>query len=261
MKKELIKKQEDLKNASINAMTGEKFIIPQDDPEWLKAREISKDGLATIITPSGKKLEIQRRGVSAEEIGQIMSSTSLTVEEKNTALANYFVQENADNSMFAAEIFQSRGMFTKEARHFHTQMRYDFENFANMFESFLRTRARAIFKSLGLKDEDVVKLMKKVIELEGDTLKAALFLRWVQFDDAQYTLLDLAVGFLDEAETLKEGVDKLTAEREKLKGGGTYISKSGRIYNLHDVSIREIVEKEFLEENKKVEQINEQSQF
>jgi hypothetical protein len=248
-KDKLIKKEEDLKNTSINAMTGEAFTIPADDPEWLKARETDKDGKAVIVTPSGKRLEIHRRGMTADELGAIMLTPNLTSEERNNAVTQYLVCENQDNAMFTAELFQSRGLYTKEARHFYSQMRQDFENFAGMFETWLRSRAKSIAKGLGLSDERMVELMKESVK----TKKEVEFFE----DPAENTLLCFAIGCLDEAEMLKAGVDKLTTERERLKGGGTFVSKNGKLYNLHDSNIREVVEKEFLEENpdaaKKVE--------
>jgi hypothetical protein len=254
-KKSIVKIDEkDMKNVSVNAMTGEPFVIPKDDPRWLKNREIDKDGKAIIITPSGKTLEIHRRGMNAEELAAIMLTPNLTSEERNNAVTQYLIQENQDNAMFAAEIFQSRGMYTKEARHFHSQMRLDFENFAGMFQTFLRMRAKEIFKGLGLSDEQVVMFMKKLVEYGNDmdkVLKEFFYVKnkWPVFTGSERILLDLAIGFLDEAETLKEGIDKLTDERERLKGAGTYVSKSGKIYNLHDTTIREIVQKEWLEEH------------
>jgi CRISPR/Cas system CSM-associated protein Csm2 small subunit len=258
MKKELIKKEDkvikvpddaDVKNMGINAITGEPFIIPKDNDEWIKNREIDKDGSSIIITPSGKKLELKRRGVDAKELGAIMLSDDLTKDEKNKAVSQYIAQEFSDNGMFVAEIFQSRGTYTKEARHFYSQMRFDFENFAGIFQRFLEDRAKSIIKLLELSKSEIEKIIKDLPKVKGD-IHEALLKSGIIMEKSQEILLEFAIACLNESDALKDGIDRLTKERERLKGGGSYISKNGNVYNLNDIDIAEVVQKEW-EENQK----------
>jgi hypothetical protein len=180
-------------------------------------------------------------------MAEIQLSSTLTREEKDRALADYLWQNLHDNSAALAELYQYKGIFIKDSRKFAAMIRFDFEQFVKVFITFLDDTAKYIFDNLGIED---YKLLKDEMKKYDGDLKKVLEANKFDLNKSERTFLGMAIHFIDEGESLQKSVDSIKQAREKEKGGGTYVSKSGKIYNLYDTDIAEIVRQEYDDEHK-----------
>lgn len=219
-----------------------------DHPEYLAQKDIKTVDEQTIeimnpLTRNKATITINREGTTEQRLAAILLHPDATVDEKDLFLSNYLLEKGLDSASFLAELYRSKGAFTKESRLFKTQMRFDYESFVNMFTIFLDTTADSIIKNLTLVEP--ADLYEKVVSLisnkKCDSIREAIivFLKQKDIQSPNIALLEMAVRYRDQAETLRSTTRKITEERAREKGYGIYIGTNGKIYSIFDKDIEE----------------------
>jgi hypothetical protein len=232
------------------------------DPEHFEELKKIKEDSSTVnivnpITGKSALVKISRDGTTDEKLAAIMLHPESTREQKDSMIANYLFERGLESASFLMELFKSKGMHTKETRAFKSQIRFDFEMLVNLFVNWLESTSENIRLSLGLNEsfyEDYVKMVEKNRKLKGkldpdDLVKIMKKMFDKKISKEMLSLYTLYVRFKEQSKTLVEEVRKITMMREKERGWGIYVSKTGKIYDITDKDISEIVMKECEEYN------------
>jgi hypothetical protein len=123
-------------------------------------------------------------------------------------------------------------------------VRFDFENFVSTFVTFLRDAAKSIIREYNLEDEWDL-FMHTLIDNKSNITKTLKQMNMLgAYTRSEMSMILLAAQFQSEADMLQKSVDKIKQSRERETGMGIYVSSSGQIYDLNDISIADIVRKE-----------------
>jgi len=184
------------------------------------------------LTGNRSLVTINSDGTTDEKAAAILIHPEASKEQKEVAIAAWLFERGRENSSFLMELFQSKGLHTKETRQFKTQMRFDFESFVNLFTAHLDEQSEAILKNLHLS----VKMYDEILE---DVVKSHSIQRSIEkiagtMSDERRALVEIAARFKDEAESLRNQTKKIAEERMKEKGYGIYIDSKGEIYSIFD---------------------------
>lgn len=146
-----------------------------------------------------------------------------------------------------------KGIHTKETRVFKSQMRFDFEKFAEQFCLYLEEQVKLADSTLGISVEDERREFLKFVQERNEIVKK------VEGKSQTYTYFDYFlykypkspdnVGFnigrmwslqimsaiqaYETAQIIRAHIRRIAEAREQEKGKGIYISSAGRPY-LHD---------------------------
>jgi len=175
-------------------------------------------------------------------------------EQMQSAVSLYLFEKGKESSSFMLDLMASKGQFMQKAHIFQTNMRFDFTMFVGMFSNFLLTTAQSIVEII-LPGCDVIDLESRAMqfikdnknvtyEVDGKSQKMGLreFLRSESINynigTSEYAMVEMAVRFVSEAQTLNEGIQRMAQEREQANGKGILIGKDGKPYNLYKEGVK-----------------------
>lgn len=242
-----------VKKSVLSGSLDEESVI-QDDPKYLALKEIKtpEEEEITVTNPlTGKTalVTLKRNGTTEENIAAIMLHPDATRDQKDMMIANYLFEQGKESSSFLMELFRSKGQLTKETRSFKTQTRYDFESFVNSFTVSIESAAESVLRNYDITKEKLLSLLeesRKGKKHIGKVLKT----HKIGKTTADVAVIEMAIRLKDSVEVMRDGVNRITKLREQQAGKGMYISSTGKIYDLTDKDIADVIreDKKALEE-------------
>lgn len=240
--------------------------------------EISKYGLVpseTVETTdpiSGQKylVPVDRTGHNERKLIMALADPNLTRDRKDFELSMYMFERGKENVSMLLDLMRYKGAHTKESHVFKATMRFDFESFVSQFTSYLRDRILFAQEILGIdivqerneffafakeriaKDKEAGEEPKKYSYLDFAKYKYP-GLEWGEQDGSTHPLavptqprmtaylIAQAIHDLDESEHLASTVKKIAEAREKEKGKGIYLDRSGRPYSLDNPDLDKVI--------------------
>ncbi len=224
--------------------------IPRDYSPKAVKKELKETGLAATETirvrneVSGKvtDITIERDGTPESKLILALADKGKTRDQKDSILSMYLFERGKDNASFLMDLFRFKGEHTKETRMFKSQVRFDFEQFVATFCNHLDAMARMIVDELDINFEDFKGYAKGYAEYLKNHLGASFRSYMVTIekkgmDASSYVFMREAIGYISEADKLREVVKAVAKNREADRGKGIYLDASGRPYSIQDESI------------------------
>lgn len=200
---------------------------------------------------TGKKslITLDRTGHTEQKLIVALANPDLSREKKDHALSMYLWERGAENSSLLVDLMRYKGEHTKESRVFQSRMRFDFESFVAIFISHLVGQAERLGKTLGIDIREEKSAFENWLHLPNNTEKEYTYLNYYQsnaseIDLDRVALIEMAMYDLDQADSLRKSVDRITQARMARQGGGIYVDRNGRPFNANDPDIEEIVKKD-----------------
>lgn len=184
--------------------------------EKIQAIKTPDEEKITITTNSGEKKEIVlcRKGTTERALGELLLDKNTDTDKKNAMLASYLFEKGKESASFIADLMVYKGSHTKETRAFKTQMRFDFEAFANMMVLGMHDISKGINK-----DMEDSKELKEVVQNMSDRFNSL-------------------------ANTISNRVNAIKESRMRDKGYGIYINGQGKAYSIFDDKVFEEIDRE-----------------
>lgn len=214
--------------------------------------EIKKFGVAAtevveykdVFTGQLKKIIIDRRGTTDEKLALALLDDKVSRDQKDSMLSMYLFEKGKQGSSMLMDLWMYKGAHTKESRAFQSTMRFDFELFLQVFQTFMQDSADLVFKNLPIKvtmintatdhPEEIISVTRDVSANEI----AVVLGRFAQYHRMTSDLL---------GKRIRAEVEK----RERSRGKGIYIGMDNKPYSVHeDGDIVEIVAKDKAEADK-----------
>jgi len=174
------------------------------------------------ITKKTRELTLSRRGTTEESFAMTLLDKNADQQTKDTMLASYLFGRGKENASFMAEIMVSKGQWTKDTHAFKSQMKFDFDQFAQIIVSFLQDTSQALKKDANsvLTPDEIFNNLAERVNLCATAISVRL--------------------------------RAITEARMASKGFGVFIDRNGKLYSPLDKEIFDIIEEErkFVEENK-----------
>jgi hypothetical protein len=201
------------------------------------------------ITNKETAITIRRDGTQDSTLAIVMADQNSTREQKDGAVSSYLFERGKEAGSFLMDLFQFKGLHTKETRAFKSQMRFDFEMFTDSFVRYLRGIEGSIKKNLQWEMYDSLKkeygiYLDEESHVEGCCVKDFWKNKGRDVSSTQSALLELALRSGAEADKLVEMREKITNDRMREKGFGTYIDHEGRVYSIFDKDLEEVINKD-----------------
>jgi len=202
------------------------------------------------FTGHKKIVKLDRTGTHEQKLIVALADPKLNQDQKDNVLSMYLFERGKESASFLAELFRYKGHHTKESRVFQTRMRFDFEMFVNMFIEYLRKQAEVIGKICKVNVEEEKERFRKWLQLPNNKAKGYTYIDFCETQEGVKRLvwdmlfIQLAINNLDEAEYLREEVDKITRAREAQKGGGIYIDSKGQPFSINDPNLDDIIKQD-----------------
>jgi len=226
--------------------------------------EIAKYGLVpseTVETTdpiSGQKylVPLDRTGHSERKLIMALADPNLTRDRKDFELSMYMFERGKENVSMLLDLMRYKGAHTKESHVFKATMRFDFESFVSQFTAYLRDRILFASEILGI---DIVQerndffgwVKERIAKDKEDEVEPK---KYSYLDYARYKkkadgingvmmayLVAQAIHDLDESEHLANTVKRIAEAREKEKGKGVYLDRSGRPYSLDNPELDDVI--------------------
>lgn len=210
------------------------------------ARDIKKFGLVPVekiksvnpITGEEKMITIRRDGTTDSELAMVMADPTTTRELKDTVVSRYLFERGKESASMMMDLWKYKGEHTKEARHWMSNMRWDFELFMEAFMFYMNDSADRIIDGLGVG----LKVVKDKNGNEKTFVEPNLA---IGTQEIQVVLGDLAVYMRQTANLMRTRIDKEKEKREREKGKGIYIGLDGKPYSIYeDVDVEQAVKKD-----------------
>jgi hypothetical protein len=198
------------------ALSGDKDYSAKAIRKELKSKGLAAIERVTIKNPvTGKKSVaiIERDGTPESKLVLALVDKTKSQEQKDGVISAYLFERGKESASFLLDLYQSKGKHTKETRVFKSQMRFDFELFADLIVRMLHEASLAIARDVGPKG-------------------------------AEQTLLELGNQFSHTADTIADRMQKITEERMRDKGFGIYIGLDRKPYSIFDDNFDEVIAKE-----------------
>jgi len=233
-----------------------KKLKPLAPKEYDAQGEIKKFGLKPTelleykdpFTDETKRIMIDRRGTTDESLALTLLDPNLTRERKDTAISMYLFEAGKQGNSMLMDLWIYKGAHTKESRAFQSTMRFDFELFLSVFQTFMHDSADIIFKNLPIEvveveDEvDGKKVKKEIVRMKDDHHEIG-YVRGVP--EIMLTLGEFGRYHRMNAELLGKRIRAEVDKRERAKGKGIYIGMDNKPYSVHeDGDIVEVVSKD-----------------
>lgn len=250
-----------------NPVTGELQKVRIEKPEQKTPEQVAEDireqlgemGLqpteaVEVEDPlTGKRsiISIDRTGHNEKKLIQVLADPNTTRDRKDYALSMYLFERGSHNTSMLMDLFRYKGAHTKETRVFKSQIRFDFQMFADDFAKHLLRQSELIGIMLEVDIKEERNKFEAWLALENNKGKGYTYRDYViSRADAggidiksrpHYALIQMAIHDLDESETLARRVRSLAEAREREKGKGIYLSADGRPYTADDPSVDEAI--------------------
>ncbi len=228
--------------------------------------ELAKHGLTPFqkvtvkdpITGVSKEITLDRTGYGENKLIIALSNPDLKREQKDHILSMYLWERGKESASMLVDLMRYKGEHTKETRAFKSQMRFDFELFVNQFSKFIREQSRLIGITLGVdifkEREEYKKWLEVKRSFEKEKIKDTTkiykskdytYIDFVEVKDniqrIKACLIEMAITSLDEGERLVAQVQNVTKAREREKGKGIYVDRTGRITTYDDPELDDII--------------------
>ena len=233
-------------------------ITPEQQAEGVK-QQLIKMGLEPIqqvkvedpITGETRIISLDRTGHTEANLITTLADPNLTRDRKDHAISMYLYERGAHNTSMIVDLRRYKGAHTKETRVFKSQIRFDFEMFAQSFTRYLENQSRLLGITLDVDIQKERRDFAQWLALENNKGRGSTYVDYVcsKYDAgdisksarAHYALIEMAIQSLEEAEHLRDGVARMTQAREKEKGKGIYIDRNGVPYDADDAALDDAV--------------------
>lgn len=192
------------------------------------------------ITHKKSIYELDRGGTRDQKLAMILADPSADEQKKMGMLSLYLFERGKESASFITDLMLYKGAHTKESRQFQSRMQYDWTFFVGMFASFLLEQATTMLGSvlptsdIMTVEYDALEYLKKEKEKyetekrkDRPTLHEWATNRYHQVGDPNATqqeekfailMLELAVRSASQAHSLKQEIQNLAEERERVIG-------------------------------------------
>jgi hypothetical protein len=207
------------KSTPVEIILGGEINVGEDDENYKKLKALGnmKDEKITVtdkMSGKSKEMVLVRSGTKDRDVAMTLLDADMPRERKDAIIAQYLFERGKEQGSFLMELFLSKGTHTKETRMFKKQMRFDFEQFTEMFVLALHNMARIVREGI-----DGVRSAKEILR-------------------------DLSDRFESCANTIVERTTAIAQQRMAEKGFGTFVDKNGKVYSIFDKEVDEIIKKE-----------------
>jgi hypothetical protein len=194
------------------------------------------------VTQEKKKFTVDRRGTTEDRVALTLLDAEATREQKDTAVSMYLFERGKQGASMLMDLWAYKGSHTKESRAFQSTMRFDFELFLSVFQTFMHDSADLIFKNLPLE------VVEAEVEVDGKTVTKEI-VRLTRVDveakDIALTLGEFARYHRMTADLIGKRIKSEVQKRERARGKGIYIDKDNKPYSIYeDDDIVEVVQKD-----------------
>ncbi len=223
-------------------------VRPINGPKYDAPGQIKKFGLSPtekleykdMFTGETKSIMIDRRGTTDEKLAIALLDDNVTREQKDSMLSMYLFEQGKHGASMLMDLWAYKGAHTKESRAFQSTMRFDFELFLQVFQTFMMDSADLIFNNLPL---EVV-----TVDIEGGKQKEMVRLTGnanIEAEDIALVLGEFALYHRMTSELLGKRIRAEVEKRERAKGKGIYLAEDGKPYSIHeDADIVDVVKKD-----------------
>lgn len=223
-----------------------KPLAPLKRPEYNAQAEIKKYGLKPTevveykdpFTQETKKIIIDRRGTTDEKLALALLDDKMSREQKDSMVSMLLFERGKEGASMLMDLWMYKGSHTKESRAFQSTMRFDFELFLQVFQTFMLDSSDLVFKSLPI----------AIVEVEGEDGKkkeVVQLTRDVEPNEIAIVLGEQARYFKMTSSLLGKRIRAEVEKRERAKGKGIYIDMDNKPYSVHeDGDIVEVVKKD-----------------
>lgn len=207
-----------------------------NDSRYEKSKSIETVDEETItienpITHKKAVVVLNRRGTTADKLGSIMLAPDATREQKNAMVAMYLFEQGKESASFITDLMVYKGTHTKEMRAFKSQMRFDFEMLAD--------RLIHVFQDIGRDIKETI----HVTEVE-DGQETKKFYAFKENADLPKLMFGISDRLAQCASVIVQQRKALVDARQREKGYGIYIDKSGKPYSVFDEDLDEIIKED-----------------
>ena len=223
-------------------------------PDYAKAKNIKtvdEEDVKIKNNMTGREVivHLNRSGIKDDDLSLVLSNTEKTKQQKESAVAEWLFERGLESPSFLADLFRYKGEHTKETRIFKSQIRRDFDyllntlstvyfDFANSLYSYFDFHQKIALTDLIQEYTNYVKINKKD-KLYDYTLSKNLNLSKIECFQ-----LELIIRYWLMGSEMKERHEKITNERERIKGRGIFIDKDGKIFSAYDKDFSDIIKAE-----------------
>lgn len=228
-------------------------IVPLEPTKYDAAGDIKKYGLKPTemveykdeFTGEMKKFLLDRRGTNDEKLALSLLDPDISREQKDSMVSMWLFEKGKQGSSMLMDLWMYKGEHTKESRHFQSTMRFDFELFLTVFQTFMHDSADLIFKNLP------ITIVKAEYEEDGKKVNEGVEKDFVKLErDVTANEIAVVLGEFGRyhrmnAELLGKRIRQEVEKRERAKGKGIYLSKDGKPYSVdEDGDIVEVVSRD-----------------
>jgi hypothetical protein len=214
----MTKKELKKKDTPTEIVLGGIVDVGEEDETYKKLKGLKMDDekitVKNKITGKTTEMQLVRQGTQDRDVAMTLLDANQSRDRKDSIIAQYLFERGKESSSFLAELFISKGTHTKETHAFKKQMRFDFEQFADMFTAFLRDTSTALKK-----DANSV--------LSPDEI-----------------FFNLAERFNICANEIVDRIQAITQQRIAEKGFGIFVDKNGKAYSIFDEGVDDVIKKE-----------------
>ena len=187
------------------------------------------------ITGKEAKVVLDRRGTTAQKLGALMLSPDSTQDQRDSMTAMYLFERGKESASFITDLMLYKGTHTKETRAFKSQIRFDFEMFAD---------------KLVLLFQDISSDIKESISVLPETKEHKAFYAFKDVKTPPELIYGIATRLHQASQMIAKQRKAITDARAAEKGYGIYIDKNGKPYTVLDNELEDVIkaDKEALKE-------------
>jgi hypothetical protein len=209
--------------------------------------------LTDPITGKKSLVSLDRTGHSETKLIQALADPNLTRDRKDHELSMYLYERGAHNTSMIVDLMRYKGMHSKESQIFKSQIRFDFQTFANSFVAYLHNQSRLLGITLGVDIAEEKSKFQEWLSLPNNKGKGYTYAAYWESGKRMIlseerrpmaALIEMAIMALDEAQLLQNAIENIVKARDAARGGGIYIDRMGRPYDLNDPMLEDVMKAE-----------------
>jgi hypothetical protein len=167
--------------------------------------------ITNLMTGKSADITLKHGKMTEDELGKELMNPDTPQEYKDGKIAAYLFQRGMESAAFLAELFTSKGHNMKETRVFKSQIRFDYELLAGIISTLFKDIAEGLQRDL---------------------------------DNVGPVIENMAVRMKQGSELIDKSIQDVKTQREREKGFGIYIDKSGKPYSIFEEGFDKAVEKD-----------------